>query len=444
MGRSKKTGLVGFIIVLAAIVVFLQVQIDPQRKQFEPGHGNTGKAISKLPIEFALGAALGFREAIAGLLWVRTDEFFHEGNYDAIVPMVRIITWLDPHNIDVYSTGAWHLDYNFTDASQRSDRRYIPFALALMEEAIANNPTDSTLYADLAFTHYYRKIADFPKAVEWFVKGQQLRTSEPNWDVTAVGHGLAHAYEATGHIDEAIAEWKLCIDEHQRKLKTSTKETYSIDHQGLIVAQRNYDEDIARKKWRATMVNPPANFHFSATLTRVAPMVFDLNGTMNTVGAQNFVLETGAHKWAPTDGARVEIRLQDADYVIPQHQVFGLNAALQHDVSILQDSVSVTKSKFHKHLDMSTDHYGADPMYSFKAPKYTLTLWFNPASMSDSPLPVGDRIGWMGQGLTDDKYLDTSGVVPGTTDLLPGVRLIKKTFTLTRDDIMGKGEKSFK
>ena len=29
--------------------------------------------------------------------------------------MIRIITWLDPHFIDVYETGAWHMDYNFTD-----------------------------------------------------------------------------------------------------------------------------------------------------------------------------------------------------------------------------------------------------------------------------------------------------------------------------------------
>ena len=38
--------------------------------------------------------------------------------------MIRIITWLDPHQTDVYQTGAWHMDYNFTDNSQRSDRRY--------------------------------------------------------------------------------------------------------------------------------------------------------------------------------------------------------------------------------------------------------------------------------------------------------------------------------
>ena len=65
--------------------------------------------------EFLLLPLLGFREAAAGLLWVRCDEFFHSGDYDAILPLVRLITWLDPHADNVYVTGAWHLDYNFTD-----------------------------------------------------------------------------------------------------------------------------------------------------------------------------------------------------------------------------------------------------------------------------------------------------------------------------------------
>ena len=90
--------------------------------------------------------------------------------------MIRIITWLDPHFIDVYETGAWHMDYNFTDTDQRSDRRYIPLSLSLMEEGIANNDNVPELYADLAFTHYFRKIGDYPKAQEWYVKGQPSRS----------------------------------------------------------------------------------------------------------------------------------------------------------------------------------------------------------------------------------------------------------------------------
>ena len=43
-----------------------------------------------------------------------------------------------------------------------------------MREGIANNPNVPDMYSDLAFTHYFRKIADFPMAAEWFKKGQDM------------------------------------------------------------------------------------------------------------------------------------------------------------------------------------------------------------------------------------------------------------------------------
>jgi tetratricopeptide (TPR) repeat protein len=180
MSVTNRPVLILIIILLFVPVIALQYKIDPQRHQFEPKLKNLGSASRELPIEFALGAATGFSQAIAGLLWVRTDEFFDKGDYDAIIPMVRIITWLDPHNIDVYETGSWHMDYNFTDSEQRSDRRYVPVAIALLQEGIANNPDVPELYADLAFTHYFRKVGDYPKAVEWYEKAEQI----PGWDVT--------------------------------------------------------------------------------------------------------------------------------------------------------------------------------------------------------------------------------------------------------------------
>src|SRR5579883_1826866 len=219
ISSSKRMTIIAFVIILLIPIIGLQHMIDPMRHQFEPAITNVNEGVKQLPIEFALGAIIGFREAVAGLLWVRTDEFFDEGNYDAIVPMVRIITWLDPHNLDVYQTGAWHLDYNFTDSEQRSDRRYIPFALSLMKEGIANNPTITDLYADLAFTHYTRKIEDYPSAVEWYTKAQNLTRKDPvtgqitsvPWDPTIIGHGLAHAYEAEGDYQDSIAEWQKCV-----------------------------------------------------------------------------------------------------------------------------------------------------------------------------------------------------------------------------------------
>jgi len=73
-----------------------------------------------------------------------------------------------------------------------------------------------------------------------------------------------------------------------------------------------------------------------------------------------------------------------------------------------------------------------------------MIVWFNPSNPNDSPPQVQDRIGWLGQGMTDKNYLDTTGVVPGdTVKPVTGLRQIKKVFKLTREDIIGKDEKTF-
>jgi len=442
--KSANRPLIIFLcLILFVPTVALQRAIDPVRDKIagvDVNHIKSG--IAELPIEFALGAATGFSQAIAGLLWVRTDEFFDKGDYDAIIPMVRIITWLDPHNIDVYETGAWHLDYNFTDTEQRSDRRYIPVSIALLEEGIKNNPNVPELYADLAFTHYFRKIADFPKAVEWYKKAEQI----PGWDVTKVGHGLAHAYLAAGDVPDGIAAWKNCVVQHQVRLASITdKGLRYAEQSGMDIAAKNLYETQQRYIWRKTQTQPPYDVGFSAKIIRIAPMVFVISGTLNAIGTDKFDLKTGAHNpWIPTDGTRVDIRLQDADYKIPDATTFTLNNNVSNNVTIMQDSASVRGGKWQKKIDMSKDHLGALSMYSFTAPSYTIQCWYNPSNPNSTPPNVADRFGWIGEGVTDKHYLDTSGNVPATAGaVIPGLHVITKTFTLSRDDIMGEGLKTF-
>lgn len=476
MTSSKRMLGILVVILLYVPIVLLQHWIDPIRdRDFELA--NTKGTISTvgraLPIEFTLGAATGFRQAIAGLLWVRTDKFFHEGNYDAIVPMVRIITWLDPQNVDVYQTGAWHLDYNFTDAEQRSDRRYLPLSISLLEEGIANNPTITKLYADLAFTHFFRKMCNFQRSVYWYEKGQNLKMTDPKAplsvdpdtglrdhyvidaithkpkpyaDPTIVGHGLAHALTAEGDIDGAIKQWQFCISEHQRLIQESPS-TAAEDQSGLQVAEKNLRETIMRKAYRVKDTKPPENVGLHCWLVRTAPMQFRFEGTANFIGATSFKLEGHQVTWGPVDGARVGFRLEDADYTQPQTLPFDLSVKLPKDITMMQDSASVTKGHFMRRVNMQQDSLGDNPMYPFKAKRYKVTFWFNPTDPASAPPNLGDRIGWIGEGMTDSpNIVNNSGIVPGALQA-PGekanVRLLEKVIYLSRDDIMGNGEKKF-
>src|ERR1700722_17970454 len=99
-----------FLLVVALVLFIpvgvLQKKIDPWRKFYEPvsvdaSTGNINAQVAaNLPFQFALPAIVGFKEVIAGLLWVRADEFFDDGNYAAIIPIIRLICWLDPRQVD--------------------------------------------------------------------------------------------------------------------------------------------------------------------------------------------------------------------------------------------------------------------------------------------------------------------------------------------------------
>jgi len=80
--------------------------------------------------------------------------------------------------------------------------------------------------------------------------------------------------------------------------------------------------------------------------------------------------------------------------------------------------------KFKREIDMTKD----PTMYPFIASDYIATMEFDPRSAPDM---VQDRLGWMGQGLTDKKYLQ---VDPKT-----GLRKIHWEAKLTKEQISGQG-----
>ncbi|MGI4790697.1 MAG: hypothetical protein ACRYFS_17850, partial [Janthinobacterium lividum] len=316
--QSNRMTILVIALLLFIPVAFLQSRIDPiYQKNYAPDQKSLAVGAKNLPVEFALGAFTGFREAIAGMLWVRTDEFFHNGDYAAIMPLIRVITWLDPHQIDVYETGAWHMDYNFTDSQERSDRRYIPLSLALISEGIANNPGEPDLYSDKAFVHYFRKIADYKQSASVFADGWKVVSDDSkdlndqnNFDkvdkgVMTVGHSYAHALEAEGNIPAAIDQWNQCLAVHALLLQKKGTGDFA-EEQDLSIAQKQLKELQGRLKYRPTDDKIPVNMDFQPQLVRVAPKIFVLKGKINVIGATKFVLETGQRTFGSVDGARIE------------------------------------------------------------------------------------------------------------------------------------------
>lgn len=404
MKRSTRYLLIVIAIALLPVVARLQAMLDPGRKQFQPGKGvssvmtQVGNNPVVLPSQFVAGTVVGFREVVAGLLWVRVNDFFHQGNYAAIVPLTRIITWLDPHQIDVYCTGAWHLAYNFVDSAQRADHRYLAPAMKFLEEGIKNNPGVWDPKFDLGFTMYSMKAQEFDKAVYWIRKASQDKGAPLRLE-----RQTAHNLEKWGKIDECEKQWLECIKHAKAALKKNPKDLYAQDH--LTLSQQNLDRLRLRRALRADLAKRQTNVHFEATFKRIAPRVFVISGKANL-----------------PDYARISVVLMDEDYKRPSLKEFTWevdpNTTVVWDIGI--HGIVVENGKFERRYDLTKDV----KQYPFKKDRYILTLTFDPRTAANW---VQDTTGWNGEGITDDKYLDTS---------VSGVRRIRKVFHLKREDII--------
>jgi tetratricopeptide (TPR) repeat protein len=445
MSPRARSGVFALGLIMLLAMMLLQSDIDPKRNRIQSPLGGKKQTelIFQLPGPYILATFTGMRETVAGLLWVRADEFFHEGNSEALMPLVRLITWLDPHYMDVYKTGAWHMDYNITDSSERSDRRYIPPALALMAEGIRNNPDTYDLYFELGFMHYHLKIKDYKKAAEWLEKATTEPDLNPEKVLTyerfplVVKRMLAHEYEKLGDIGKAKQQWRKVIAETAKMMKEHPKD--SLLRQDMTTSQRNYKMLLWRERRRQWDVKPTIDVNFQAKLVRTKPRVIVVSGTANLIDKAEYLkmnpLVTGAdradalrvrtdalnhsedHDWA--NGARVDITLTDLNYTPQSLKEFSWE--VPKNVTILVDSVRVRGGKFQLEIDMSRD----PQIYAFAGKKYRLTLTIDPREAPDF---VQDRIGWHGEGITDKRYLDTKTV--------PGVRIIRKEWIIDRKDII--------
>lgn len=405
MKKSSRVILILIAIALFPAVVLLQKQIDPLRPQFQPGKDITGIGREnpvEIPFQFMAGAMIGMREVVAGLLWVKAGEFWHEGNSDAMVPLMRIATWLDPHYIDIYNTGAWHLAYNLTDSDQRADHRLLPAAIKFIDEGITVNPNVSDLKIGRAFSLHLLKEMDPDKAVYW------MKESSKDPDAPLyVSRQIAICLEKAGRIDESLAQWKKCLEKGKeiRYSKTKTNMEKRGNEVHYVTSKLNYEGMVIRQELRKNLSKNPLDAEFTAKFTRIGPRKFVISGTT-----------------ALPDKAGIWVTLQDADFEEPELEKFTWD--IDQDATCLYEtginSASVRRGQFSRKYDLSKDF----KQYPFKKENYNLIIIFDPRFAEPS---IQDRVGWVGEGLTDKNYLDTS---------VPGLRRIKMVIPLTKRDLI--------
>ncbi len=462
--RNRSYVLIGIALVMWLVSLRVQALILPAREKMQETKDAT-KVIGGLNNEFLLLPLLGFREAAAGLLWVRCDQFFDSGDYDAILPLVRVITWLDPHDSNVYVTGAWHMAYNFTDSQERSDRRYIYPSQALLTEGIQNN----MLIPDVKFEkgwENFDKIKNFPEAAAAFqltidTRPNKNRDDWPQGAPLKTWHILAHTYEKMGRIPDAINVWHEAMAISASRIKDHGGKTKDFSDWMLSQAEtHNLQEEYQRFHDRYTAaghdhVNPskypgvqfpfggsnkpgPWNVHISNKITVVRPKVLQFTGTFNSA-----------------DGARVDVLIEDWDYKPHIDKNSATAFAVDPNQTILMDSIAVRKDTYDRQMDMSKD----PKMYSFAHSYYRIVVSYDPRTTAPT---MQDRFGWSGEGMTDDnpnrlivdttpgqlanKYIDGFGatgpiwdptIAPWPQYTQPK-RMLMITYKVSRDQMLGQ------
>ena len=137
--------------LLLACVAGTQAWVDVYRPAVndEAGVPFTGAAV------VVRSFAGQIRGLLADVLWLRVDEYAHrrriaDGDINraddaAMMPLLRLITWLNPHFVDAYALGGQWLAFHFGRPRE---------AVTFYDEGIRNNPRAANLLTGVALVHW--------------------------------------------------------------------------------------------------------------------------------------------------------------------------------------------------------------------------------------------------------------------------------------------------
>lgn len=128
--------------------------------------------------------------AVRDQLWDRNDTYWHRGEFNRGIATMRLITRINPWDIDAYEGAAWLMDSDLREED----------AEAFLREGLANNPDVYDLYYELGTFCYFR--TRYNEAIV-FYSGAVSFAETPLF----VRHMLAHAYEKNGDIGDSLDVW---------------------------------------------------------------------------------------------------------------------------------------------------------------------------------------------------------------------------------------------
>ncbi|HIJ66533.1 MAG TPA: hypothetical protein HPP77_11355 [Candidatus Hydrogenedentes bacterium] len=221
--------------------------------QFDPAAMYASKEGSPVSLS---NLFLGFRIMAANLVWLKVDQFYHQGMLHRMLPLMDVCVRLDPHFVDAYKVGAWYLAYNITahmlgtpeplkwwdekhSAWVGEKEEYYYRGVDFLLDGIRKNPRDSSLYFDLGYMIYFIKLRDYANAARYL--GNALQYEHEIF----VRRMYNHALMRSGQYEKSLAGWQDYLEKFPEAKTADVARRYIEINQGLIF-ERDAEEAKAR------------------------------------------------------------------------------------------------------------------------------------------------------------------------------------------------------
>jgi tetratricopeptide (TPR) repeat protein len=147
---------------------------------------------------------------------MKSDEYWHSGQADRMIPVLQTVTLLDPHFLDAWRIAGWHWAYNLSVETDDPVKKEMCFqkGIEFLKQGIGWNPDRFDLYFELGWT-YFDKLGDYISSVEYFEQARLKKNAPRNPDY--IQRMIGHAYERIPDIPRALDAYAVVIAEEPGK-----------------------------------------------------------------------------------------------------------------------------------------------------------------------------------------------------------------------------------
>ena len=207
--------------------------IDPKTQTIR-GTGHVKLNFSVLSSLMVAGLASGFRSQVANLLWMKSDEYWHEGLFTRQVPLMEAVVTLDPQFIDAWSTAGWHWAYNiYADVPSNPDYKAkgdkairmaqdnaVETGIDYLDRGSAMNPDTYRLWFEYGWTraekagYYDDKTLELYREARKQTDARTVEVTGKTGQPVKENNGLDVLGRTIGHLLERIPRFPKALDHY--------------------------------------------------------------------------------------------------------------------------------------------------------------------------------------------------------------------------------------